>query len=460
MGLESSFGVLVLVFLDYSFHSELVFFKSECLVRCYVLLFASKASKHGVSSFQALTLALSGACWSGKHYWRCCSDWVWWSWRDFLDVVYGPSLERRRLISSLLWLRSTRKNIEISIVGDPHFTWKKGWASGGNAWLFAIATIIATGLLLPGVQSNAIGSAVDLALRSQTVVQLGWWDSGSVDTKLVTAIVVTLFFGFVILGGVKRIVRFVEFSVPFMAFGYMFLSIVIVLKHADQLPSTLSLIFKNALTMKGVTGGALYWGVKRGIYSNEAGQGTAPHAAAASEVQHPAQQGLVQAFSIYVDTIVVCTATALMILITKSYNVVKVVDGRFVPLPGFHNIDSTTNPSTPAFTQLSVSSIFPNFGTIFVAIALCFFALTTLLAYYYYAETNIEYLRRHIKLPGAKTILKLLMMTAVFHGAVRTATVAWGMGDVGVGIMAWLNIVAILILSLMGKPALKSTSRL
>jgi len=257
--------------------------------------------------------------------------------------------------------------------------------------------------------------------------------------------------GFIIFGGVKRIAHFTQIVVPFMALGYIVTAVGIVIMHASALPGIIGMIVENAFTIEAVTGGAVFWGVKRGIFSNEAGQGTGPHAAAASEVDHPAQQGLVQAFSVYVDTLFVCTATAFMILITKSYNV---VDGNGTPLAGFHFVDAGIDPNTPTFTQLAVESALPGFGKPFVAIALFFFAFTTLLAYYYIAETNVAYLRRFFRVPYELTILKLVLMASVFYGAVRTAGLAWGLGEIGVGLMAWLNIVAILILFFRAHPAM------
>jgi AGCS family alanine or glycine:cation symporter len=114
------------------------------------------------------------------------------------------------------------------------------------------------------------------------------------------------------------------------------------------------------------------------------------------------------------------------------------------------------DPESSAFTQLAVDSVLPGVGKPFVAIALFFFAFTTVLAYYYIAETNIAYLRRFFRVPGEMVILKIVMMSAVFFGAVKTASLAWTLGDIGVGLMAWLNIIAILILFFMGKPALKA----
>jgi AGCS family alanine or glycine:cation symporter len=202
--------------------------------------------------------------------------------------------------------------------------------------------------------------------------------------------------------------------------------------------------------MAGV-GAAIGWGVKRGVYSNEAGQGTGPHAAAASEVQHPAQQGLVQAFSVYIDTLFVCSATAFMILITQQYYVTGV---EVVVSGGL--LDSGVQANSPAFTQLALESVMGGMGKTFVAIALFFFAFTTLLAYYYIAETNVAYIRRSIRFPGELIILKLALMASVFYGTLRSADLAWALGDIGVGIMAWLNIIGILILFLMGSPAIKA----
>ena len=236
-----------------------------------------------------------------------------------------------------------------------------------------------------------------------------------------------------------------------MALGYILTAVGIVALNVSQLPDVIALIMKNAFTVEAFTGGAVFWGVKRGIFSNEAGQGTGPHAAAASEVQHPAQQGLVQAFSVYIDTLFVCTATAFMILITKSYNVFN-VNGELVTSYVAENID----PNTPTFTQLAVENAMPGIGKPFVAIALFFFAFTTLLANYYIAETNVAYLRRFFRFPAELVILKLALMASVFYGAIRTASLAWGLGEIGVGLMAWLNIVAILILFFMGKPAMKA----
>ena len=281
-----------------------------------------------------------------------------------------------------------------------------------------------------------------------TIVATPFGDLGM--TKLVTAIAVVMALGFIIFGGVKRIANVTQIIVPFMGLAYILAALVVIAMNIGELPRVIGLIMNDAFTPMAGVGAAIGWGVKRGVYSNEAGQGTGPHAAAAAEVQHPAQQGLVQAFSVYVDTLFVCSATAFIILITGAYN----VHGE----TGFliQNLPAMTEANSPAFTQFAVESVMPGVGKPFVAVALFFFAFTTLLAYYYIAETNVAYLRRFFRFPGEMLFLKILMMASVFYGAVKTANLAWGLGDIGVGLMAWLNIIAIIILFFMGKPALKA----
>jgi AGCS family alanine or glycine:cation symporter len=236
-----------------------------------------------------------------------------------------------------------------------------------------------------------------------------------------------------------------------MALAYVLMAMVIIGINIADLPGIFTMIVTDAFTPMAGVGAAIGWGVKRGVYSNEAGQGTGPHAAAAAEVEHPAQQGLVQAFSVYIDTLFVCSATAFMILMTGAYNVHPQVGAALIT-----NLPPDTIINSPAFTQLALESVMGGFGKTFVAVALFFFAFTTLLAYYYIAETNVAYIRRTVRIPYELTILKFALLASVFYGAIKEASLAWGLGDIGVGVMAWLNIIGILILFVMGRPAMKA----
>ena len=412
------------------------------------LLFSSKASDQGISSFQALAVSLSGRVGTGNIAGVAAAigfggpGAVFWMW---VVAFLGASTAYVEAALGQIY----KEVDEGQYRGGPAFYIEKAMGQKWYGWLFAVTTIVATGLLLPTVQANAISTSAEIAFGTN-----GMFDTflGSISvTKFSAAIIVVTILGFIIFGGVKRIAHVTQVVVPFMALAYILAAVGVVLLHVSELPRVVGLIFNDAFTPMAGVGAAIGWGVKRGVYSNEAGQGTGPHAAAAAEVQHPAQQGLVQAFSVYIDTLFVCSATAFMILITGSYNV-HGGDGGFI----VQNLPAATDANSAAFTQIAVDSVLTGVGKPFVAIALFFFAFTTVLAYYYIAETNIAYLRRFFRFPGEMVVLKIMLMASVFYGAVRTANLAWGLGDIGVGLMAWLNIVAILVLFFMGKPALKA----
>jgi AGCS family alanine or glycine:cation symporter len=412
------------------------------------LLASGRASERGISTFQALAVSLSGRVGTGNIAGVAAAigfggpGAVFWMW---LVAFLGASTA---YVESALG-KIYKEVDEGQYRGGPAFYIEKAMGQKWYAWIFAITTIVACGLLLPGVQANSISTAAEVALGTGAVIPTELGDISV--TKIVTGTAVVFVLGVIIFGGVKRIAAFTQVVVPFMALGYIITACVIVALNFSQLPGVIALIFNDAFTPMAGFGAAIGWGVKRGIYSNEAGQGTGPHAAAAAEVEHPAQQGLVQAFSVYVDTLFVCSATAFMILITGAYNV-HGLDGAFL----VQHLPETLEANSPAFTQFAVDSMMPGVGKPFVAVALFFFAFTTLLAYYYIAETNVAYLKRTIDIPGMMVALKIVLMASVFYGAVRTANLAWGLGDMGVGLMAWLNIIAILIIFAMANPALKA----
>ncbi len=412
------------------------------------LLFSSKESDRGISSFQALAVSLSGRVGTGNIAGVAAAigfggpGAVFWMW---VVAFLGASTAYVEAALGQIY----KEEDEGQYRGGPAYYIEKAMGQKWYAWIFAIATIIAVGMLLPGVQSNSIGNAAQLAIGGESTVQ--FFGDAVPMTKMVTAIVVVSILGYIIFGGVKRIAHVTQFVVPFMALGYIVMALGIIVMHIGDLPDIIALIVGDAFTPMAGVGAAIGWGVKRGVYSNEAGQGTAPHAAAASEVQHPAQQGLVQAFSVYVDTLFVCSATAFMILITDQYY----VSGLDMSVSG-GVLGNDVIIASPAFTQLALESALGGFGKIFVAVALFFFAFTTLLAYYYIAETNVAYIRRTFRFPYELTLLKLILMSSVFYGTIRNADLAWAMGDIGVGLMAWLNIIGILILFFMGSPALRA----
>lgn len=399
------------------------------------LLFGSQASDTGVSSFQAFALAVSGRVGTGNIAGVATAiamggpGAVFWMWAIAFLGAGSAFVE-----SVLAQIYKEEQDGEYR--GGPSFYIEKGLGMRWYALTFAVATVIAMGFFLPGVQSNSIAAGIKNAFGISPYITGGF---------------IVALLGLIIFGGVKRIGKAAELIVPFMAIGYIIVALIIIGLNISKLPAVIALIFKSAFALEpafaGIIGSAISWGVKRGIYSNEAGQGTGPIAAAAAEVSHPTKQGLVQAFSVYVDTLFVCSATAFMILITGMYNINNPAGGFLVEnIPG---VDVG-----PAYTQMAVDTLIPGLGSKFVAIALFFFAFTTLMAYYYFAESNIAYLfkkgaNRHLII----NILRVVLLASIYYGAVKTASLAWGLGDIGVGVMAWLNIIAIVLLQ---KPALQA----
>ncbi|MDC7723975.1 alanine/glycine:cation symporter family protein [Priestia megaterium] len=397
-----------------------------------MLMFQGKSSEAGVSSFQALSLALSGRVGTGNIAGVATAiafggpGAVFWMWAVAFIGASSAFIE-----STLAQIYKVKQDGQYR--GGPAYYIEKGTGMKWYGILFAIAALVAMSILMPGVQSNSIALGIDNAFGVSPTV---------------TAVGLVIILAFIIFGGVKRIAGVAQFVVPFMALGYIILALIIIAMNISELPGVIALIFKSAFALDsafgGIVGLAVSWGVKRGIYSNEAGQGTGAHAAAAAEVSHPAKQGLVQAFSVYIDTLFVCSATAFMILFTGMYNTER-PGGSFIisNLPGVE--------AGPGFTQAAIETVLPGFGAGFVAVALFFFAFTTIMAYYYIAETNIAYLTRGKNGKWAMFALKLVLLGATFYGSVKQASLAWALGDAGLGIMVWLNLIAILILA---KPAL------
>ncbi|MAF17583.1 MAG: sodium:alanine symporter [Marinomonas sp.] len=414
------------------------------------LLFNSTPSEKGISSFQALAVSLSGRVGTGNIAGVAAAigfggpGAVFWMW-----VVAFLGASTAYAESTLGQIYKVNDNGQYR--GGPAYYFEKGLSMKWLGVLFALASIIACGVFLPGIQANSVGNAVAQVFGQGDIINTSFGSVGT--TKLVALAVILVVLAFIIFGGIKRIANFTQIIVPFMAMGYIIMALIVVFLNVDQVPGIFSMIISDAFTAQAGFGAAIGWGVKRGVYSNEAGQGTGPHAAAAAEVEHPAQQGLVQAFSVYVDTLFVCTATALMILITQQYNIQGTLpDGQFI----VQNVPADVIIASPAFTQMALQSIFGSFGSIFVGVALFFFAFTTILAYYYIAETNVAYLRRALKVNVPLTLVKLLIMFMVAYGTVNTAGYIWNLGDVGVGLMAWLNIVGIIVIFFMARPTMKA----
>jgi len=262
-----------------------------------------------------------------------------------------------------------------------------------------------------------------------------------------------------VMGGVKRIANVAQVVAPFMAVLYVLLSLVVLAFHIREVPAVFMDMIRSAFGMNqalgGILGATIAWGVKRGIYSNEAGQGTGAIVAGAAKVSHPVKQGLVQAFSVYIDTLLVCTATAVMILACKTYNVFDASGNILIAAEGIK-----LGAPDVSYTTAALATLLGKQGGVVVSVALFFFAFTTIMAYYYYAETNLVYLFGKGKLEQVLIwVLRFGVVGMVFFGSLYEAKAMWDLGDIGVGTMAWLNIISILLLSRKAFKALKSYER-
>lgn len=403
----------------------------------FVLMFTGEKSDAGVSSFQAMSIALSGRVGTGNIIGTASAiafggpGAIFWMW---VTAFIGASTAYME--STLAQIYKEKKNGQYR--GGPAFYIEKATGIRILGVIFAISAILSVAVLMPGVQANAISVAVDNAFG------IAPW---------VTGLVTIILLGIIIFGGIKRIANVAQILVPFMALGYLIVAGIVIVMNITEVPAIFSLIFRSAFSSDAVFGGmigsAIFWGVKRAIYSNEAGQGTGAHPAAAAEVSHPAKQGLVQAASVYIDTLLVCSATALMILFMGTYNVHDgSQDGPLIEAKMDVEITYT------GFTQAAANEAFPtlnNFGSGFVAIALFLFAFTTLMAYYYVAETNVSYLVSGSAEKIGIFLMKFVLLASAFYGTVKESDLAWAFGDVGLGLTVWINVIMMLFIM---KPAL------
>lgn len=406
------------------------------------LLFSTdKTQKTGITSFQAFAMALSGRVGTGNIVGVATAigyggpGAIVWMW--IIAFLGAGSAFAEATLAQIF-----KENHNGEFRGGPAYYIEKGLRAKWLAVIFAVCALVACGVFLPPVQSNGIA----MSFANTFDINPAWIGMG-----------VALLIGIVIIGGVTRIANVAQIVAPFMAIIYILLSIVILVVHASEVPAVFGDMIRSAFGMNealgGILGSTIAWGVKRGIYSNEAGQGTAPIVAAAAKVSHPVKQGMVQAFSVYVDTLLVCTATAVMILACKTYNVFA-ADGSLLLAS---QVAQLGEPDV-SYTTAAISTLLgPSIGGLIVSIALFFFAFTTIMAYYYYAETNLVYLFGKGRMEHTLIwVLRILLIAAVFYGSLNKASLMWSLGDIGVGTMAWINIIAILLLSRLAFRSLKS----
>ena len=318
-----------------------------------------------------------------------------------------------------------------SFIGGPAYYILKGLHQKWMAYLFAVLITITFGLSYNSIQSNTICGAMEQAF--------GW-------SPLVVGVVLTVLALSIVFGGIHRIANVSGVLVPLMAIGYFVLAAVIVIMNIQLMPHVLKVIITSAFGLEQTVGGALgatiMNGVKRGLFSNEAGEGSAPNVAATATVSHPVKQGLIQALGVFTDTLLVCSCTAFVILISGLYNV-----------PELNGI---------ALTQSALTAEIGSFGAVFIAIAIFLFAFSSIIGNYYYGEANIRFMTVHSPKFFASKASKLertvhssLIITVyrlfsggvmVMFGAMASLEIVWSIGDLCMALLTACNLVAIIAL--------------
>ncbi len=306
-----------------------------------------------------------------------------------------------------------KQHHEDSFIGGPAYYIQRGLHCRWMSVLFAVLITITFGLSYNSIQSNTICSALEKSF--------GW-------SPLWVGIVLSIVGLTIVFGGIKRIARVSSILVPVMAIGYFLLAVFIIIMNLHLVPHVLKTIVTSAFGLEQVAGGGLgatmMIGIKRGLFSNEAGEGSAPNVAATASVSHPVKQGLIQALGVFTDTLMVCSCTAFIILIC-----------------GLHQ---TTDLNGIVLTQASVEAVIGSFGSVFIAIAILLFAFSSIIGNYYYGEANIRFLTN-----SKMTITVYRIFSAgvvVMFGALATLELVWSLGDFFMALLTACNLVAIVAL--------------
>ncbi|MCI7812454.1 MAG: alanine/glycine:cation symporter family protein [Lachnospiraceae bacterium] len=385
----------------------------EGKVSSFQALMVSTASRVGTGNIVGVSTAIClggpGACF-----------WMW------LMCIIGAA---SAFMESTLAQIYKRKDKDGACYGGPAYYIEKALHARWLAMVFCVF-LIAT---------YAVGFNLLCSYNLQsTFAVYSFYDPST--TPMIVGAILAVLVGYCLLGGGKRIVKLTSVIVPFMGISYVIISLVVIAVNITNVPAMFAEIFRDAFDFQaifgGVAGSCLIYGIKRGLYSNEAGVGSAPNASASAHVTHPVKQGLVQTLSVYIDTLLLCTATALMCLSS--------------------GVPHTVEVSGAMYVQNAISTVFGKIGPLFITIAMVLFAFTTLLGNLYYVDNALIFMNNK-KEPSKKfsTIFKIVCVMVVFLGAIIPMDAAWAMADITMGGMTLINLPACMMLGKVAINALK-----
>ena len=371
----------------------------------------AEGKEHHISSFQAFAVSLASRVGTGNLAGVATAitvggpGAVFWMW---LIALLGSS--SAFIESTLAQLYKVKG--EASYIGGPAYYMKKGLKQPWMGVLFAVLIIFTFAFAFNTVQSNTICAAFEQAFQFDHVT---------------IGVILTILTLMIIFGGIQRIAKVSSIIVPVMALGYILLAFIIVGMNITHLPDVIKLIVNSAFGWEQAFGGgigvALMQGIKRGLFSNEAGMGSAPNVAATADVSHPVKQGLIQTLGVFSDTLVICTCTAFIIIFSG------------VPLGGEAN--------GVQLTQMALDNEIGSGGSIYVAIAILFFAFSSIIGNYYYGEANLRYITHN---KWVMILFRLMTGAMVMFGALASLDLAWSLADVCMGLMTICNLIAIVLL--------------
>lgn len=398
----------------FSFHLKLLQF-SHFFHMFSVLKNGASNDAHGISAFQALMTSLAARVGTGNLAGVAIAislggaGSVFWMWViALLGMVTGYA-------ESLLGQLYKVKDSQGQYRGGPAYYIKMGLKKPMLAAVFSASIFIGYGLVFSSTQANTMAAALNHAYQV---------------TPTISGFVIVVLAGLVILGGVHMIAKCSSILVPIMGVSYMALAIYICAINYSLLPNIIFMIYESAFGFteagSGALGAAIINGIKRGLYSNEAGAGTVPHAAACATSKHPAAQGYVQMLGVFIDTIVVCTATAMIILLAQNQ----------LGNEGLTGI---------RLTQSAVNNHVGAWGGDFITVAICLFSFTSIIANYIYAESNLVLFKLDTK--RGRSIFTLIFLSMTFWGANASLPEVWAIADLSLGLTTVINITALILLS-------------
>ena len=400
------------------------FIQVRLFTESFKVIMEKPQSENGISSFGALMVSTASRVGTGNIIGvatAICAGGagaVFWMW--VTAIIGGASA----FVESTLAQIYKKKNDDGTSYGGPAFYMRDAL---GQRWLGVIFSILI-------IATYAVGYNMLAAYNLQDTFTA--FDFYSKTTAIVIGVILAVLFGIIVIGGAKRLTKVTEVMVPVMGVLYVIVAIIVLVLNAKQIPAMFNMIFESAFDFKAIFGGfagsCIMNGIKRGLYSNEAGMGSAPNAAATADVSHPAKQGLVQMLSVFIDTLLICTATAFMCLSS--------------------GVEFNAEMGGASYVQTAMAANLGTFGPIFLSVAMSLFAFTTLIGNYSYCEGCLRFiLNREVSKTGLLAF-RMIATALVFLGAVASAGTVWNLADMTQGLMVVVNVPVILIL--MG-PAMK-----